>query len=118
MVSFLIVLRSSSAPGLDVLQKRVPRVLLGQDELAAEVGPFDSEGGVVEPHAALGFPAVEVVALVAEQGVVLKYDEPVREAARHEELPPVLGRERHRHVNRREREIVELQSELNHFLHP
>ena len=44
-------------------------VLRGEDGRDAGVGPVDAEGGVVEAEAALGFLAVEVVALVGEEGV-------------------------------------------------
>ena len=68
-------------------------VFLRKEEVATRPGPLDAEGGIVELEAALGFPAVNVVALVGEERIVLEDDETMREAARNEELASVLGRE-------------------------
>ena len=59
----------------------------------ADLWPFYAKRGVVEAHAAIDFAAVEVVALVAEERVVLKDDEAVGEAARNVELAAILGGE-------------------------
>ena len=73
-------------------------VLRGEDGRDAGVGPVDAEGGIVEAEAALGFLAVEVVALVGEERVVLEDDEAVGEAAGDEELAAILGGEEDRDV--------------------
>ena len=73
-------------------------VLRGEDGRDAGVGPVDAEGGVVEAEAALGFLAVEVVALVGEEGVILEDGEAVGETAGDEELAAVVGGEEDRNV--------------------
>ena len=70
----------------------------GEEDRDVERGPFDAQGGVVEHEAALGRLAVEVVALVREERVVLEDDEAMREAARNEELLLVLSGQDDAHV--------------------
>ena len=70
----------------------------GEEDRDVERGPFDAKGGVVEHEAALGCLAVEVVALVGEERVILEDDEAMREAARDEELLLVLSSQNDAHV--------------------
>ena len=75
------LLIAASTPGFDVPERRMLRVLFGQQVVPARPRPLDAKGGIVELEPALGFLAVEIVALVAEKRIVLKDHEPVRKPA-------------------------------------
>ena len=71
----------------------MPFVLFRKHQRHANFGPCYAERGVVKAHAAVCRSAVEVVALVGKERVVLQYDEAVGKPARYEELLFVLGRQ-------------------------
>ena len=79
-------------------QPRMSHVLLRQDNLVRRHPPVYSQIRVVPGYRALGLRRVEVVALVLEHHLLAQHAEPVREAARDEELPVVLPRELDGHV--------------------
>ena len=70
-------------------------VLLRKRERKPDVGPCDAQRRVVKTHPPVGSRTVKVVALVAEERVVLEHDEAMGESARDEALPAVLAGQRH-----------------------
>ena len=83
---------------LEVLEPRVPPVLLRQYRLVGGDTPVDAEVGVVPGYRALRLRGVEAVALVLEDHLVAQHAEPVGEPSRDEELTVVVLRQLHGHV--------------------
>ena len=73
-------------------------ILGGKRQGHTKIRPFDAELRIVKPHTHIRRWAIEVVALVAEERVVLKHYEAVGKATRDEELPTVFGAKRNRHM--------------------
>ena len=78
------------------VQSRKPgarAVLVREGQPLGRDAPVDADVGVVPAHAAVAAGVVDVVDLVEDQRVVGQRDEAVQEAARHQDLRAVLGRE-------------------------
>ena len=82
-------------PWRDIGQKRMLLVFRRQNQWDSNIRPFYSKSRVVESHSTVGRGAIEIVALVTEQRVVLEDDEAMREPARNVELLSVLACQRH-----------------------
>ena len=61
-------------PWRDIGQQRMFLVFRRQNQWDSNIRPFDSKSRVVEAHSTVGRGAIEIVALVTEQRVVLKDD--------------------------------------------
>ena len=83
---------------LEVLEPRVPPVLLRQYRLVGGDAPVDGEVGVVPCDGALRLRGVEAVALILEDHLVAQHAEPVGEAPGDEELAVVVPGEFDRHM--------------------
>ena len=76
----------------------MPLVLGRKCQRNAEIWPFDAERRIIKAHAHICCRAVEVVALVAKERVILKNYKAVCKTARDEKLPPIFGAKRNRHM--------------------
>ena len=83
---------------LEVLQQRVPRVLLAQNGVVGRYAPVDAQAAVKDADPAVGLGVIEVVALVLEHGRLAQHGKAVGEALRDEELAVVVLRQLHGHV--------------------
>ena len=70
-------------------------VLLGERQRDADLRPRNAQRRIVEPKPPVGRRAVEVVALVTEERIVLKNDEAMGKPARDVTLPAVFARQMH-----------------------
>ncbi len=89
---------TSIFPGDDFGEEGVLLVFGREYERYANIWPLDSQRGIVEAHSTVGCGAIEIVALVTEQRIVLKDDEAMGEPARNVKLLSVLARQRHSDV--------------------
>ena len=75
---------------VDVRQEGIVRI--ARRQLRGGASPLDRQRWIARQYPAFILGLVEVVALVDELGGFRTHDEPVREAARNENLPPVARR--------------------------
>jgi hypothetical protein len=73
-------------------ERRMLSVLFRNDKVHAYIRPLYPKRRIVKLKAALGRRIVEIIALIAENGVIFENHKTMGEAARNKELPAVIRR--------------------------